>query len=66
MDFGKPFQITQQLKFILLIATLKYVLPRHSIDIAVGGVGGLQVCFYRWLFADPFKPLRACGGIAGH
>ena len=44
-----------------IIATLKYVLPRHSIDIAIGG----QVCFYRRLFADPLQPLRACGVLLG-
>ena len=35
------------------------VLPRHSIDIAVGG----QVCFYRRLFADPFSLWKYCWAL---
>ena len=43
------------------IASHTQALPRHSIDITVGG----QVCFYRRLFADPLKPLEPVGLLLG-
>ena len=64
MDLWKPIQITQKLKFILLLnvkplATL--ALPRSTKLMAIGGKG----CFHRWPFAVPVKTLRCTTGSLG-
>ena len=50
-----PSQITQELKSNLLLnikPTYTLVLPRNT-----------KVCFHRWLFANPIKPLRYTTGF---
>jgi len=52
--FYDPYSSFLNLHYLVIIATLKHSLPRHSDTIAIDK----KVCFYRQLFADPIKPHR--------
>ena len=58
MDSQKLSQIAEELKSNLLLNIYTLALPRNIKHMAIGG----QVCFHRWLFANPVRPLRCTTG----
>ena len=57
----KLIQIAQQLKSILLLNIKALLLPRNTKHMAIDD----HVCFHRWPFAIPIKPLRCTAGSLG-